>query len=99
MADNGITCPQSRAGNVWDSAAMANCFSSLKTKRTAHKVYCTRVRDEGHRRRGLLVDIRREWLLSDHQWRRNRGGLYLRLSLLATVGAGPWLIDAKRGKA
>ncbi len=44
MADNGITCPQSRAGNVWDSAAMANCFSSLKTKRTAHKVY--RSRDE-----------------------------------------------------
>ena len=34
----------SRSGNVWDNAAMESFFSSLKTERTARKVY--RSRDE-----------------------------------------------------
>ena len=32
----------SRAGEVWDNSAMESCFSSLKTERTARKVYRTR---------------------------------------------------------
>jgi len=32
----------SRAGNVWDKSAMESFFSSLKTERTARKVYRTR---------------------------------------------------------
>ena len=32
----------SRAGNVWDNSAMESLFSSLKTERTARKVYRTR---------------------------------------------------------
>ncbi len=32
----------SRAGNVWDNAAMESFFSSLKTERTAAKMYRTR---------------------------------------------------------
>lgn len=39
---NGITCSMSRAGNVWDNSAMESFFSSLKTERTARKVYRTR---------------------------------------------------------
>ena len=42
MADHGITCSMSRAGNVWDNAAMESFFSSLKTERTARKTYRTR---------------------------------------------------------
>ncbi|MDP3895668.1 MAG: IS3 family transposase [Mesorhizobium sp.] len=42
MADQGITCSMSRSGNVWDNAAMESFFSSLKTERTARKVYKTR---------------------------------------------------------
>lgn len=42
MGDNGIICSMSRSGNVWDNAAMESFFSSLKTERTAHKVYRTR---------------------------------------------------------
>jgi Transposase and inactivated derivatives len=42
MADHGITCSISRSGNVWDNAAMESFFSSLKTERTARKVYRTR---------------------------------------------------------
>ena len=42
MADHGIPCSMSRAGNVWDNAAMEGFFSSLKTKRTARNVYRTR---------------------------------------------------------
>ena len=42
MADNGVTCSMSRSGNVWDNAAMESFFSSLKTERTARKVYRTR---------------------------------------------------------
>ena len=54
MADNGIICSMSRSGNVWEraiegaigsspmaSAAMESFFSSLKTERTARKVYRT----------------------------------------------------------
>lgn len=42
MADHGITCSMSRAGNVWDNSAMESFFSSLKTERTARKTYRTR---------------------------------------------------------
>jgi putative transposase len=42
LADNGITCSMSRAGNVWDNSAMESFFSSLKTERSARKVYRTR---------------------------------------------------------
>jgi putative transposase len=42
MADHGVTCSMSRAGNCWDNAAMESFFSSLKTERTAHKTYRTR---------------------------------------------------------
>ena len=30
LADNGITCSMSRAGNVWDNSAVESFFSSLK---------------------------------------------------------------------
>ena len=33
IANNGITCPMSRAGNVWDNSARESFFSSLKTER------------------------------------------------------------------
>jgi len=42
MADHGIICSMSRSGNVWDNAAMESFFSSLKTERTARKLYRTR---------------------------------------------------------
>ena len=42
MTEHGITCSLSRAGNVWDNAAMESFFSTLKTERTARKVYRTR---------------------------------------------------------
>lgn len=42
LLDFGITCSMSRAGNVWDNSAMESFFSSLKTERTARKVYSTR---------------------------------------------------------
>lgn len=42
MAEHGIQCSMSRAGNVWDNAAMESFFSSFKTERTARKVYRTR---------------------------------------------------------
>jgi putative transposase len=42
MADHGITCSMSRSGNVWDNAAMESFFSSLKTERTARKLYRSR---------------------------------------------------------
>ena len=43
LADQGVTCSMSRAGNVWDNAAMESFFSSLKTERTARTTYRTRV--------------------------------------------------------
>ena len=42
LADHGVICSMSRAGNVWDNAAMERVFSSLKTERTAAKTYRTR---------------------------------------------------------
>jgi putative transposase len=42
LADHGVTCSMSRAGNVWDNAVMESFFSSLKTERTAAKTYRTR---------------------------------------------------------
>lgn len=42
MAAHGIQCSLSRAGNVWDNAAMESFFSTLKTERTAGKIYRTR---------------------------------------------------------
>lgn len=42
LADHGVTCSMSRAGNVWDNAVMESFFSSLKTERTAAKLYRTR---------------------------------------------------------
>jgi putative transposase len=42
MADNGVVCSMSRSGNVWDNAAMESFFSSLKTERTARRMYRTR---------------------------------------------------------
>ena len=42
MAESGIVCSMSRSGNVWDNAAMESFFSSLKTERTANKIYRTR---------------------------------------------------------
>jgi putative transposase len=44
LADHGVVCSMSRSGNVWDNAAMESFFSSLKTERTARKLY--RARDE-----------------------------------------------------
>jgi putative transposase len=42
LDEQGITCSMSRAGEVWDNSAMESFFSSLKTERTATKVYRTR---------------------------------------------------------
>lgn len=42
MAEHGIACSMSRAGNCWDNAATESFFSSLKTERTARKTYRTR---------------------------------------------------------
>ncbi len=38
----GVVCSMSRSGNVWDNAAMESFFSSLKTERTARKMYRSR---------------------------------------------------------
>jgi putative transposase len=42
MLEHGVTCSLSRSGNVWDNAAMESFLSTLKTERTAGKVYRTR---------------------------------------------------------
>ncbi|MDR6155566.1 putative transposase [Acidovorax delafieldii] len=42
LDEQGITCSMRRAGEVWDNSAMESFFSSLKTERTARKVYRTR---------------------------------------------------------
>ena len=42
MTDHGVVCSMSRSGNVWDNAAMESFFSSLKTERTARRMYRTR---------------------------------------------------------
>ena len=42
LAEQGIVCSMSRAGEVWDNAAMESFLSSLKTERMACKVYRSR---------------------------------------------------------
>jgi putative transposase len=42
LADHGITCSMSRAGDVWDNSAMESFFSSLKIERVNRRVYATR---------------------------------------------------------
>ncbi|MGQ0836522.1 MAG: IS3 family transposase [Gammaproteobacteria bacterium] len=42
MSEHGVACSMSRAGNCWDNAATESFFSSLKTERTARKIYRTR---------------------------------------------------------
>lgn len=42
LAEHGVACSMSRSGNCWDNAAMESFFSSLKTERTAAKIYRTR---------------------------------------------------------
>jgi putative transposase len=42
MEASGIVCSMSWPGNCWENAAMENFFSSLKTERTARKIYRTR---------------------------------------------------------
>ena len=42
MADHGVICSMSWSSNVWDNAAMESFFSSLKTERTARRIYRTR---------------------------------------------------------
>jgi len=42
LAEQGIACSMSRAGEVWDNSAMESFFSSLKTERTARRVYRSR---------------------------------------------------------
>ncbi len=41
LADAGVSCSMSRAGNVWDNSAMGSFFSSLKTEGGRRKVYRT----------------------------------------------------------
>ena len=57
LADHGMTCSMSRAGNVWDNAAMERFFSSLTTERTASKMY--RTRDQA--KADLFDDIERSY--------------------------------------
>jgi putative transposase len=38
----GVTCSMSRSGNVWDNSVVESFFSTLKTERTARKIYLTR---------------------------------------------------------
>jgi putative transposase len=42
LAEHGVACSMSRAGNCWDNAATESFFSSLKTERIARKTYRTR---------------------------------------------------------
>ena len=42
LAEQGIACSVSRAGEVWDNSAMESFFSSLKTERAARRVYRSR---------------------------------------------------------
>jgi putative transposase len=42
LTEQGITCSMSRAEEVWDNSAMESFFGSLKTERTARKVYRSR---------------------------------------------------------
>jgi putative transposase len=42
LAELGIVCSMSRAGEVWDNSAIESFFSSLKIERVARRVYGTR---------------------------------------------------------
>ena len=42
LAELGITCSMSRAGNVWDNSAVESFFSSLKMERLARRTFRTR---------------------------------------------------------
>ena len=42
LAEQGVTCSMSRAGEVWDNSAMESFFSSLKIERVHRKAYRTR---------------------------------------------------------
>ena len=42
MTDHRVVYSMSRSGTIWDNAAMESFFSSLKTERTARKMYLTR---------------------------------------------------------
>ena len=42
LAEQGIICSMSRAGEVWDNSAMESFFSTMKTERVSRKVYRTR---------------------------------------------------------
>jgi putative transposase len=42
MADHNVVCSMSRSGKVRDNAVMESLFSSLKTARTARKLYGSR---------------------------------------------------------
>jgi putative transposase len=42
LAEQGITCSMSRAGEVWDNSAMESFFSTFKTERIRGRVYSTR---------------------------------------------------------
>lgn len=42
LTEQGIVCRMSCAGEVWDNSAIESFVSSLKTERTARKVYRSR---------------------------------------------------------
>lgn len=42
LREQGIACSMSRAGEVWDNPAMESLFNSMKTGRTARRVYRSR---------------------------------------------------------
>jgi putative transposase len=64
MADQGVICSMSRSGNVWDNAAMESFFSSLKTERTARKMYRTR----DHARANVFDYIERFYCMSSNDY-------------------------------
>jgi len=45
LAEQGITCGMSRAGEVWDNSAMESFFSTLKLERVHRKVNRTRAQE------------------------------------------------------
>lgn len=77
LAEQGITCSMSRAGDVWDNSAVESFISSLKTERTTRKDYRSReesgqmcsitsiaftVRHAGIRRSGTSARYNSSWL-------------------------------------
>ncbi len=42
LAEHGIDCSMSRAGNVWDNSVLESFFSTLKTERCHRRTYLTR---------------------------------------------------------